>query len=406
MNRSFCFCLANVLLAIAAACSLAACQSVETYEKHLALVGTQSIKVQAPREGVRYSAVIKPSSQVDLAFRVGGYINQIHMVSNGHGGKRLVQSGDAVKKGTLLARVRQGDYAARTRQCQAAIAESRATQRQSRSRLAECLASLEEAQLNFDRGRILWDSNSLTKPDYDALKAKLEVSQSRVEEARARILVDKATESRLGAQFDEARLTLADCSLTAPSDCLVLKRNIEEGSLVTSGSVAYVVADTSSVKAAFGVPDVMLKELFAGQQLNVFTESLPGCKFPGRVSSISPEADPKSRVFEVEVTIPNPLLKLKIGMIASLTVQPGVVRAPAMSVPLSSVVRSSQNANGYAVFVVEEKDGKFWARQRNVALGESFGNMIAVTKGLSLGDRVVTSGSARIADGEQVNISP
>src|SRR5262249_36086018 len=137
-------------------------------------------------------------------------------------------------------------------------------EQQSRSQLAECLAALEEARLNFDRGTTLWESNSLTKPDYDALKAKLEVSQSKVEEARARILAAKATESRLAAQSDEARLTLGDCALTAPGNCLVLKRNIETGSLVNPGDVAFIVADTSSIKAAFGVPDTDAGEHLRG----------------------------------------------------------------------------------------------------------------------------------------------
>jgi multidrug efflux pump subunit AcrA (membrane-fusion protein) len=104
--------------------------------------------------------------------------------------------------------------------------------------------------------------------------------------------------------------------------------------------------------------------------------------------------------------VPNPEFKLKIGMIASLVVQPKSARQPAISVPLSAVVRSNKDANSYAVFVIEQQDGKFLAKQRRVTLGESFGNMIAVTGGLSVGDRVVTTGSARIADGELVNISP
>jgi len=406
MMRSAWSFLMRILLGVALACSAAGCQSVQPYEKPLPLVDVHSISTYTPSEGLRYSAVIKPATQLELAFRVGGYVNHIHEVKGVDGRLRLVQAGDLVKGGTLLAGVRQGDYATRLRQCRAAIAENHAVQQQSRARLAQCLASLEGAQLNFDRGRAIWENNSLTKPEYDALKTKLDVSKSMVDEAQSQILVDEATAKRLEAQVEEARLTLADCSLMAPSDCIVVKRNIEVGSLVASGSVAFVLADTSLVKAVFGVPDVMLNDLFVGQRLNVTTESLPGFQLPGQISSVSPAADPKSRVFEIEVTVPNPEFRLKIGMIASLTVQPRTARKPSIVVPLAAIVRPADQSDGYAVFVVEEKDGKALARQRNVALGESFGNMIAVTEGVSIGDRVVTTGSARISDGAQIDITP
>ena len=144
------------------------------------------------------------------------------------------------------------------------------------------------------------------------------------------------------------------------------------GTLVAQGTAAFVLADLSFVKAAFGVPDLALQGLKLGDVLHLTTDGVPGREFSGRISRISPSADQNSRVFEVEVSIANPDGSLKPGMIASLSVNEGTatpVETPV--VPLTAIMRAKDSNNEYAVFVVEERDGKHFARPRNVTLGDS-----------------------------------
>ena len=112
------------------------------------------------------------------------------------------------------------------------------------------------------------------------------------------------------------------------------------------------------MKAVFGVPDVMVPRLQLGSALVVSTEALPGVQFRGQLSRISPAADPKSRVFEIELTIPNPHDQLKIGSIGALEMVEERGAAPVAVVPLAAVVRSKDDPTGYAVFVVQEQEGK------------------------------------------------
>src|SRR4030095_13906189 len=129
----------SLLAVIFFVCSISGCQRVETYEKPLALVGVHSITLHTPAEGIRYSAVIRPATQVELAFRVGGYVSHIYKFRGADRTIRPIEAGDSVKKGAVLARIRQADYAARVRQCQAAIAESRAAETPSRHKTARCM---------------------------------------------------------------------------------------------------------------------------------------------------------------------------------------------------------------------------------------------------------------------------
>jgi multidrug efflux pump subunit AcrA (membrane-fusion protein) len=69
-------------------------------------------------------------------------------------------------------------------------------------------------------------------------------------------------------------------------------------------------------------------------------------------------------------------------------------------------VKSKDNPNNYAVFVIEDRDGKQVARIRNVKLGEAYGNTVAVVDGLKTGEQVVTTGATLIVDGERVKVIP
>ena len=131
-----------------------------------------------------------------------------------------------------------------------------------------------------------------------------------------------------------------------------------------------------------------------------------GKDFRGQITAISPSADAKSRVFEVEVTIPNPQNLLKVGMIVSLSLEETGAQVESPVVPLSAIVKSKDNPDNYAVFVIEEQTGKQSARIRNVKLGEAYGNTVAIIEGLKSGERVITTGATLIVDGQRVQIIP
>jgi RND family efflux transporter MFP subunit len=132
---------------------------------------------------------------------------------------------------------------------------------------------------------------------------------------------------------------------------------------------------------------------------DVFPES-----FSGRVTAVSPAADPKSRVYSVEVTIPNPKNQLKAGMIASLSFNGQILPDAVLAVPLSAVIRDPQNAESFAVLTTDGKGDPATVHAHTVQLGDAYGNMIEVLGGVKAGDRVVTAGATLVKAGEQVRI--
>src|SRR6185369_7367185 len=204
------------------------------------------------------------------------------------------------------------------------------------------------------------------------------------------------------AVVQETTIPLEDTALRAPLNGVVLKKSVERGTLVSPGTTGFVVADTSSVKAVFGVADVAMPEMNLGRTLEVETESMPGKEFRGQITSVFPAADPKSRVFNVEVTIPNPGFLLRPNMIVSLSVGTRQAVSAQPVAPLNAVTKAKSHPGGYAVFVVVEEGGRLVARLRDVKLGEAYGNTVAVTEGLKQGDRAITTRNALVIDGDQV----
>jgi RND family efflux transporter MFP subunit len=398
-------------------------------EKTVKPVKVKAVETHTGANVVRYSASIRPSSQVEIAFKVGGYVESIKSAEGRH-----IQAGDIVMKGAVLAQLRQSDYAAKVNEARSQTGEARSTLdtnnaqlkeavtaiETSRAQLKDSEASYERAKLDFERAQALFATQSITKPDFDAAKERLEVSKAKFEAAKAQLAVAEAkvntaryqigvAESRVKtteATVYTASIPLGDAQLRAPLSAVVIERKIEIGQLVSTGTPAFVLADLSSVKAAFGVPDLALQNFKLGDTLTMTTDAVPGTEFTGHISRISAAADQNSRVFDVEVTIPNTEGLLKPGMIASIAVSEAGATRELPVVPLTAVTRSKVDPNAYAVAVVEEVNGKHVARLRNVTLGESYGNAVAVNSGVKPGEIVITTGITQVADGEEVRVMP
>lgn len=382
----------------------------------------------------RYSATIIPRTEVELAFKVGGYVDAIQQVRGVDGRMRDLQEGDRITAGAVLARVRQSDYQVKFKQAESQAHEanssidvSKAQYQEalsgiasSKAQLAEAEAAHEKAKLDFDRAQNLFASQSLTKSNYDSAKAQYDATSAQVAAARSQVSVieAKADSAKSQVQVIEAKSTVAqavvqemmiplqDTALRAPLNGIVLQKSVEKGTLVSPGKTGFVVADTSSVKAVFGVPDVAVPEMKLGNTLSIVSETLPGTEIRGQLTSVFPAADPKSRAFNVEVTISNSSYLLRPGMIVSLKVgtKQNVQAQPI--VPLNAVMKAKSDPKGYAVFVAAEEGGRQVARLRDVKLGESYGNTMAVTDGVKPGDRVITTGGTLVTDGDQVKVIP
>jgi RND family efflux transporter MFP subunit len=343
-------------------------------EKASTPVTVAAVEQYSGNEPVNYSASLVPYTQVSLSFKSAGYVTSILQRKGADGRQRNIQQGDYVKKGTVLATVREADYQHSVEQYAGQVEQAK--------------AGAVKATQDFDRASALYAANALTQPDYDAAKAQNDSAQGTLTTAQA--------------MLSQANQALADCELRAPEDGTILSRNVEIGALVGAGTVGFTFGDIHLLKAVFGVPDTMLNSVKLGKKQGVLTETYSQ-EFMGQITAISPQADQKSRTFQVEVTLPNQNELLKAGMVASLDLGQPRLLHPALVVPLNAIVSVNDGSKNFSVFVVQKESGKDIARRRNVQPGAAYGNRVAVS-GVALGERVIANGATMVVDGQAVRV--
>lgn len=353
---------------------LAGCHAEVPYDKPITPVGVTVVSEATTDTVTRYSATVDATTKVDLAFRVGGYVRTLGTTVE-EGASRPLRDGDRVRRGQVLATVDRTDNTERASQV--------------RAQIDEATAAAAQADRTLARARALFEQDALSKPE-------LEAAQTAAEAAHARV-------AAAGAGLRQVESVLGDHTLVAPFDGILLRKTVNVGALAMPGAPAFTLADTRQVKAVFGVPDVVLPQV-RESDIAVQADAFPGAAFAARLTYVAPAADPRGRVFDVELTIPNGDGRLRPGMIATVELRRGDGPAADLVVPLAAVTRPAGATTGFAVFVVEGADSATVARQRPVELGELRGNLVTVSRGLRRGERVVTSGTTMVTDGAPVRV--
>ncbi len=322
---------------------------------------------QVTSEALRYSASIVPYTQVDLMFRSSGYVTNVRQVRG-----RDIGTGDYVEKNLTLAHIRREDLQNQVAQAQAQIDQAEAQHT--------------KADHDFQRAKALYSTQSLTKSDYEQSQAVFDATYAATVNAKA--------------AFRQTELLLGDADLKAPFAGYILSRNIDQGSFVSPATTAFTIADIDRVKVTFGAPDYVLNRVRVGQELLIQTRN-DASPIKGQVTSISPAADTRNRVFAIEVTITNRDRHLKPGMIA--TVSLGEVPHASITVPLSAIVPSPSGPDQFAVVVAEHRGSALVASLRTVQLGATHDSSIAV-EGVLPGERVVSIGAQLLRDGDPIQV--
>ena len=333
--------------------------------------------VAAPQmsgETLRYSASILPYAQVDLMFRSSGYVTNVRQVQAADGRTRNIGTGDYVEQGLTLAHIRREDLQNQVAQAQA--------------QLDQAAAQHTKADQDFQRAKALYSTQSLTKPDYDQSEEAFNATHAAMDNAKAALL--------------QSQLTLGDADLKAPFGGYILSRNIDLGSLVSPSTSAFTIADIGRVKVSFGAPDYVLGRVRLGQELTIQTEN-DVAPVKGRITSISPAADTRNRIFAIEVTVNNRDHHLKPGMIASIGL--GEIPRSSISIPLSAIVPFPSEPEHFAVMVAQDRAGKLVANLRKVQMGTTHDNSVAV-EGVQPGERVVSVGAQLLKDGDPIQAIP
>jgi len=191
-----------------------------------------------------------------------------------------------------------------------------------------------------------------------------------------------------GTQIDEiARTgqTIKDLTLYSPISGFVMERSAFPKQRVTPETPLYTVADLSTVWVMADVYEYEAANIRMNQAASLKLDYLPGRTFRGRVSYIQPAVDPATRTLKVRLEFPNSGYALKPDMYGQVEFATGGGRR--LTVPQSAVLNSGDRQ----IVFLDRGNSAF--EQREVKIGQQFGDRVEVVSGLKAGERIVTSGN-------------
>jgi RND family efflux transporter MFP subunit len=303
--------------------------------------------------------------------------------TNGYIEKRYVDIGDRVKAGALLADITAPELDHQITQAKATLAQNQATLRQTQ-------ASRELAEVTNGRDSKLVKQGWLTLQQGDNDRLTLQAQQAAVGVAQSNIEAQEAQIRILSQEKAYQRVV-------APFDGVITQRNIDNGSLVTSGSTfMFTLMHPDVIRTQVFVPQAEAFGVGPGVDAVVRVPEIPNRTFPGKVTRIANALQPGSRTLLTEIDVPNPDWALSPGIYC--TVELYIPRkTPSMIVPAEAVIF---NQNGLHVAVVENGT----VHLQKITIARDFGTEVEVHDGVKPGDQVVLNPMVNLAEGDKVTV--
>jgi len=208
-------------------------------------------------------------------------------------------------------------------------------------------------------------------------------ANSMVDAARRRLAYWDITEPQI-AQIEQTGQVTKTLTLVAPVSGIVLDKQVVEGQHVMSGARLYRIADLTQVWVEGDLFEQDLQYVRVGSQAHIEVAAYSGGHIMGRVSFVYPTVDERSRTNRVRVTVPNPSLRLKPGMFATIYFDVSIA-SDAIAVPLDAVIVTGERN---LVFV---RDTMGMLQPRQVVLGGRTSDQVQILQGLDAGEVIVGS---------------
>lgn len=305
----------------------------------------------------------------------------------------LVEAGDKVEKGQVLARLSRDVLETQLAQNTANAAKARAAIAQQKAALDQALAQETEAAAAVDRARKLRTSGTVSQETLDERERAVKVARAQVAAAREALTAAEAEAVFVKAQRDEIEVKLKRTDIRAPASGIILSRDARLGAIALSARTTplFRIAENGDIDLDAEVPETAMPRMHTGLEAQVepagFEKSLPG-----KVRLVSAEVDKSTRLGRVRIALPQDA-RLKPGAYGRALVSLG--GREGLVVPQSAVMF---DANGAYVLVVA--DGAI--AERRITAGLKSGGRVLVTSGLTPQDRVVARAGGFLREGDRV----
>jgi HlyD family secretion protein len=309
----------------------------------------------------------------------------------------LVDQGDAVKSGQLVARLDDAETKQQVAIADATLIAARATVERVRSDEATAQAVLKQAQQDHQRSIELLAVKITSQADFDKTAETLHVAEADMKRAQSAIVEAESQVVTAEKTLLYQKEHLAFTEMHSPYDGLVTRRDRDPGGIVVPGSSILQLIATNEIWVSAWVDETAMSGLNAGQPARVVFRSESAKNYAGEIARLGREADRETREFVVDVRVKELPENWTIGQRAEVFIESGHKSGVLLLPP--QFIRWREGKAG--VFVNDHGH----ARWRGVSLGLRGLQNVEVTQGLSAGEQVVRPGEGQkqaITDGQRI----
>jgi HlyD family secretion protein len=388
---------------------IAGCKKEETPAPEI------TIQAEHPEQGaisdhITADAILAPLAQAAIVPKISAPVKKFY-----------VQRGAKVKEGEILAVLENADLTAAAQDIQgsyeaAQAAYATATKAQVPEDAQKAELDYAQAKANLDLNNSIVNSRkqlfaegAIPGRDLDTAQAALVQAQAAYDLAAKHLESMKSVSHEAALKSAKGQLTSAEgkykgaaaqvnfSEIRSPIDGVVTDRPLYAGETPAAGAPLITVMDTSSLLAKAHIAQSLAQQMKIGDTATLL---VPGVKDPvdAKVTLISPALDPGSTTVEIWLKVENKKAVLKVGTPVKVSITGHTVEH-ALKVPVSSILTAQ---DGTKSVMVVGADGA--AHKKPVELGIQDGDDVQITKGLTTGDMVITSGSYGLDEGAKVKV--
>lgn len=392
-------------VALLAGCGKKAAEDAAGDEEPPAKVTVESATLGAIDHVVTADAVLYPINQANVMPKLAAPVRRM-----------LVNRGDHVRAGQVVAELESADLAASANESKALYEQSQAAyQLLTRATVFEdktkAQADVQAAQQTFDAAKKVYESRAALQKEgalaqklVDDAKVAMVQAQSTLETSRRHLeALDQVSQreairsaeaqvSAARAHYENAAVQLSYAKILSPINGVVADRSVYAGEMPPSGAPLMTIVDISQVVARANIPVKEAAAVKVGVPARV---TGPDGDLAGKVTVVSPAVDPSTTTVEVWVQIPNPGERLKPGGTVRVSIIAETIQNT-LVVPVTALLNSDEG--GEKIMIVN--GGK--AYERKVSVGVRQGDRVQILSGIQAGDQVITSGGLGVDDKAKV----
>jgi RND family efflux transporter MFP subunit len=311
-------------------------------------VKTAAVELQEISIPIHTSGILASPAEIKLSFKIGGIIEKV-----------AVNEGQTIKKGQILAALKQSEIKARVNQARSAYAK---------------------AKRDFERVQLLYQDSVATLEQKQDAETGLTVAQSNME---------------------IAEFNLRYSRIAAPSDGKIQKRLAEENELVEQGTPIFIFGTSNkSWILRVGIIDRDIVKLSLGDSAQIYFDTYSETTFRATVSEIAESASPFSGTYEVELTLAEKQQRLISGFVGKADIFPSK-KEKYYLIPIEALVEAD-GSNGF-IYAYQSVDQT--VSRVPIKIAEIFSDKVAISSDLKDIKEIVTDGAAYLTEGTKVQIT-